>query len=212
MAANKEVDDLNAKMAKYVKQELYDDTKAGDEEISTWPVETYNYVGECFYDDIDKDKYETEDVEAFYMDNELDNYPMERSGAQRTIQIPDQVALLLQFCALAVYGVCLSMSPTVVAVVSVIAGIFMVIYTMQHKQSDDEDVGVVPMEVDSASSDSLFGPVEPSKSAKTTKATVRRSGHVDPDEVGPYKQKWIDHNKQKEIDLPSGQQGEGHLQ
>eukprot|EP00959_Pyramimonas_sp_CCMP1952_P240907 5034955-Pyramimonas_sp.AAC.1 len=43
VAANREVDDLNAKMAKYVKQELYDNTD-GNDEIFTWPVETYNYV------------------------------------------------------------------------------------------------------------------------------------------------------------------------
>eukprot|EP00959_Pyramimonas_sp_CCMP1952_P077240 1614681-Pyramimonas_sp.AAC.1 len=34
VAANKEVDELNAKMAKHVKQELYDDTGKDDEEIS----------------------------------------------------------------------------------------------------------------------------------------------------------------------------------
>eukprot|EP00959_Pyramimonas_sp_CCMP1952_P001955 40147-Pyramimonas_sp.AAC.1 len=37
VAANKEVDELNAKMAKYVRQELCDDTGKDDEEISTWP-------------------------------------------------------------------------------------------------------------------------------------------------------------------------------
>ena len=85
VAANKEVDDLNAKMAKYVKQELYDNTDDNDEEISTWPVETYNYVDECFYDEKDEAQDETEDVEAFYMDDAVDNYPMERSGAQRAV-------------------------------------------------------------------------------------------------------------------------------
>eukprot|EP00959_Pyramimonas_sp_CCMP1952_P013184 278403-Pyramimonas_sp.AAC.1 len=44
VAANKEVDELNAKTAKYVKQELCDDAGKDDEEISTWLVETYNYV------------------------------------------------------------------------------------------------------------------------------------------------------------------------
>eukprot|EP00959_Pyramimonas_sp_CCMP1952_P106026 2216799-Pyramimonas_sp.AAC.1 len=122
VAANKEVDDLNAKMAKYVKQELYDDTD-GDDEISTWPVETCNYVGECFFNDEGENYDETECVEAFCMDDATGNYPMDRSGAQRTIQIPDQIAVMLQFCALAVYGVCLSMSPTAVALVSIIAGI-----------------------------------------------------------------------------------------
>eukprot|EP00959_Pyramimonas_sp_CCMP1952_P191200 3998089-Pyramimonas_sp.AAC.1 len=37
-ATNKEVDDLIANLAEYVKQELYDDTD-GNDEISTWPVE-----------------------------------------------------------------------------------------------------------------------------------------------------------------------------
>eukprot|EP00959_Pyramimonas_sp_CCMP1952_P226825 4742507-Pyramimonas_sp.AAC.1 len=50
VVAYKEVDDLNAKMAKYVKQELEGDID-GNDEISTWPVETYNYVDESFYDD-----------------------------------------------------------------------------------------------------------------------------------------------------------------
>eukprot|EP00959_Pyramimonas_sp_CCMP1952_P434236 9092931-Pyramimonas_sp.AAC.1 len=76
-------------MAKYVKQELCDDTGKDDEDISTWPVETCNYVDECFYDD--KDEVQDEDnVEAFYTEELTDNCPMERSGAQRTIQIPDQ--------------------------------------------------------------------------------------------------------------------------
>ena len=79
------------------------------------------------------------------------------------------------------------MSPTVVAVVSIIAGIFMFIYTMQHKQNADEDIDPVPMEVDSSSSDNLFAKVgDPSKPVKTTKVTLQRSGRVDPDEVDPY--------------------------
>eukprot|EP00959_Pyramimonas_sp_CCMP1952_P137652 2880897-Pyramimonas_sp.AAC.1 len=112
VAANKEVEELNAKMAKYVKQELCDDAGECDEEISTWPVETYNYVDECFCDD--KDEVQNEDyVEAFYTEELTDNYLMERSGAQRTIQIPGQAVVLFHFCALAVHGVCLPMSPTV---------------------------------------------------------------------------------------------------
>eukprot|EP00959_Pyramimonas_sp_CCMP1952_P248937 5203818-Pyramimonas_sp.AAC.1 len=77
VAANKEVDEMNAKMAKCVKQELRDDTGKDDEEISTWPVKTYTYVDECFYDD--KDEVQDEDyVEAFYTEELTDNYPMER--------------------------------------------------------------------------------------------------------------------------------------
>eukprot|EP00959_Pyramimonas_sp_CCMP1952_P473841 9502433-Pyramimonas_sp.AAC.1 len=148
LAANKEVDDLNAKIAKCVKQELHDDTDVNGE-IPTWPEETHNYVGECFYDDKGEKYDETEYAEAFYMDDATDNYPMDRSGAQRTIQIPDQLAVLLQFCALAVHGVCLSMSPTAVTSVFIIADI------MQPKQSDDEDFCMAPMEVDSSSSDNL---------------------------------------------------------
>eukprot|EP00959_Pyramimonas_sp_CCMP1952_P118900 2485835-Pyramimonas_sp.AAC.1 len=64
-------------MAKYVKQELYDDTGKDDEEISTWLVETYNYVDECFSDDKDEDQDE-DYVEAFYTDELTDNCPMER--------------------------------------------------------------------------------------------------------------------------------------
>eukprot|EP00959_Pyramimonas_sp_CCMP1952_P031058 651264-Pyramimonas_sp.AAC.1 len=64
---------------------------------------------------------------------------MERSGAQRTIQIPDQTVVLFQLCALAVYGVCLSMSPAVVTVVSIVAGILILIYVVKPKQNDDED-------------------------------------------------------------------------
>eukprot|EP00959_Pyramimonas_sp_CCMP1952_P098408 2057164-Pyramimonas_sp.AAC.1 len=60
---------------------------------------------------------------------------------------------MLQLCALAVYGVCLSISPTVVTVVSIIAGITIFIYVMQPKQNDSLDTAE-PMEVDSSSSDS----------------------------------------------------------
>eukprot|EP00959_Pyramimonas_sp_CCMP1952_P327721 6861144-Pyramimonas_sp.AAC.1 len=70
---------------------------------------------------------------------------MERSSAQRTIQILDQVVVLFQLCALAVYRVCLSMSPTAVTVVSIIAGIIIFIYVLQPKQNDDEDTAE-PME------------------------------------------------------------------
>ena len=76
------------------------------------------------------------------MGDATDNYPVGRCGAQRTIQIPDQLAVLFQFCALAVYGICLSMSPTVVTVVCIIAGIIMFLYVMQPKQNDDEDIDV----------------------------------------------------------------------
>eukprot|EP00959_Pyramimonas_sp_CCMP1952_P429042 8985702-Pyramimonas_sp.AAC.1 len=68
------------------------------------------------------DEVQDEDyVEAFYAEDLTDNYLMERSGAQRTIQIPYQAVVLFQLCALAVYGVCLSMSPAAVTVVSIIA-------------------------------------------------------------------------------------------
>ena len=59
----------------------------------------------------------------------------------------------------------------------------------------------MPTEVDSSSSDNLFAKVgDPSKPVKTTKVTLQRSGHVDPDEVDPhiYIQKWIDRNKEKD--------------
>eukprot|EP00959_Pyramimonas_sp_CCMP1952_P253592 5298334-Pyramimonas_sp.AAC.1 len=85
VAANKEVDDLRAKMDKYVKQELYDDTD-GNDEISTWPVEADNYVDECFYDDKGENDDETARVEIFYMDDATDNYPVDTSRAQRTVQ------------------------------------------------------------------------------------------------------------------------------
>eukprot|EP00959_Pyramimonas_sp_CCMP1952_P135334 2831769-Pyramimonas_sp.AAC.1 len=58
VAANKAVDNLNVKMVGYVKQELHDDTD-GNDEISTWPVETYNYVGDCIDDDKDENYDET---------------------------------------------------------------------------------------------------------------------------------------------------------
>eukprot|EP00959_Pyramimonas_sp_CCMP1952_P247158 5166220-Pyramimonas_sp.AAC.1 len=60
--------------------------------ISTWPVETHNYVDECFYDDKDENYDETEYVETLYMDDAMGNYPVDGSGAQRTIQTPDIVA------------------------------------------------------------------------------------------------------------------------
>eukprot|EP00959_Pyramimonas_sp_CCMP1952_P334339 7001906-Pyramimonas_sp.AAC.1 len=85
----------------------------------------------------------------------MDNFPVDRSGAQRTMQIPDQVAVLLQFCALAAYGVYLSTSPTAVTLVSIIRGVIMFIHRMQPKQNDGENFGAAPMEVDSSSSDSV---------------------------------------------------------
>eukprot|EP00959_Pyramimonas_sp_CCMP1952_P196183 4101628-Pyramimonas_sp.AAC.1 len=101
---------------------------------------------------------------------------MERSGAQGTIQIPDQVVVMFQLCALAVHGVCLSMSPTAVTVVSIIAGILIFIYVMQPKQNDDEDTAE-PMEVDRSSSDNLFKPELPEKpvevKSRTAKATPK---------------------------------------
>eukprot|EP00959_Pyramimonas_sp_CCMP1952_P202094 4225831-Pyramimonas_sp.AAC.1 len=62
-----------------------------------------------------------------------------------------------QFCSHAVYGVCPSMSPSAVTLVSICAGVIGLIYRMQPKQSGDEDFGMAPMEVDSSSSDNLFG-------------------------------------------------------
>eukprot|EP00959_Pyramimonas_sp_CCMP1952_P153151 3203752-Pyramimonas_sp.AAC.1 len=44
---------------------------------------------------------------------------------------------------------------------------------MQPNQSDDEDFGMEPMEVDSSSSDNLFRAGLPSKPAKPKTATLR---------------------------------------
>eukprot|EP00959_Pyramimonas_sp_CCMP1952_P253451 5295769-Pyramimonas_sp.AAC.1 len=83
--------------------------------------------------------------------------------SEPSILIPDQDAVLFEFSAPAVHGVFLSMSPTVVALVSAIAGIIMFIYRMQPKQSDDEDFGVASTEVDSSSSDNFSGRRCPSR-------------------------------------------------
>eukprot|EP00959_Pyramimonas_sp_CCMP1952_P030882 647550-Pyramimonas_sp.AAC.1 len=77
------------------------------------------------------------------------------------------------FCALAVCGVCLAMSPTAVPVVSIAAGVILFIYIMQPTQNDDEIFGMEPMEVDSSSGDSLLRPELPSKPVIPKAATLR---------------------------------------
>ena len=49
-------------------------------------MEEYKYKDECFYDNQDEAEDDIEDAEALHLDEAAGNYPMERSGAQRTIQ------------------------------------------------------------------------------------------------------------------------------
>ena len=141
-------------MNKYVKQELYDDTEMYDEEISTWPVDGYQEKDECFYDE---DHEEEEYVETHYAEFDSDGEPTERSGAARTIQIPDPITNLFMFLAFIVYGSCLLLAPTEVTTVSCVAGAAIMFYLMKSGQ-DSEDDTLVPMDVDSSSSDNLFAP------------------------------------------------------
>ena len=91
-------------------------------------------------------------MEDHYLDEE--NHPMGRSCEQRTMSELNKI--LVQFCALAGCGVCLSISPAIVVVASIIGGLLMYI---QLKSDQDEDLGMAapaPLEVDSSISDVQF--------------------------------------------------------
>ena len=63
-------------------------------------------MGEFFRDDKDEVDGDAAFVESFYLGDAADNCPMERRGAQWTIQIPDYVTVIFTFCALAAHGIC----------------------------------------------------------------------------------------------------------
>ena len=99
-------------------------------------MEGHEQKDECFYDEEPED--EEDYVETHYADYDSDGKPMERSGAARTIQIPDPVTNLFQLLAFTVYGSCLLLAPTEVTTVSCVAGVMLMIYLMKQGQESED--------------------------------------------------------------------------